>query len=94
MLLHEGELRQAIRSLRVALELVADQPVGFGIDRRQWLRRGLHRGLRSGGDGTAPLPRRLGRRLRTADAGDELADDVAFFIGHGTPFGFLRFDLS
>src|SRR6185312_9624028 len=73
MFLHESELGDAIARLRVGLELLGDQRVGFAIHRRQgWLRGCGHR--------SAAEPR-LGLG-RAADTCDELADDVALFVGH------------
>ena len=79
MLLHERGLRQAVARVRVLLEQGADQGVGVAIDRRQ-------RRLNRGGDGTGGQAR-LRLRLCAADAGEELGDDVAFFVGHdGSPW--------
>ena len=76
VLLHEGELGQAVARFRVAVEHLADQRVRLAIDRRQRL-------WRRGRDRAAPW---AGRRLRAAaDAADEVRDDVAFFVGHAVP---------
>ncbi len=85
VLLHERELRQPVARVGVAVEQVADQGVGVAIDRRQG-------GLRRGRDrAAAPGTRGSRRRRTTADAGEEVRDDVAFFVGHRCPpFGDCR----
>jgi hypothetical protein len=69
--LHEGELGHPIARRGIAVEH-ADQPVRLGIDRRQRLGRGRRHRAEC----------RLSRRLCAAGAGDELGDDVTFFVGH------------
>src|SRR5689334_2266371 len=77
MLLDEGQLCQPIARRRIAIEQIRNQPVCIDVDRRQRLC--CHRN-RAAERGPALC-------LIAADPGDELSNDVAFFVGHwGTPW--------